>query len=407
MGVLAALLAVAPAGSWPTARAAPPASGAAPGGVRGEAAARLELLAADLANPRGVAQLPDGALLLAEAGDGDHLGDGRHSGRLSLWRDRDGDGRFAPDERRVLLAGALSYNGLAVFNTGRDEVGGLGDVALGPDGVLYFTKDDPFEGYVADGDRRDLGVAALPLAGGAPRTLALRPATVNALAWDPQRGVLYAAESGANRIVALTPDGAVRRVADLAPLAHGQQAVPAGLALDPRDGTLLVALFSGVLYDHGAPGERLAYMPGDAAVVRVDPDSGRQRPVATGLTTAVDVAVDAAGNVYVAELASGRPTARLPRDFDLHAADAPPVAGGYPRHTGRVSVIPADGGPRRVLLAGVDAPTNLAYARLDGEGVLYISAGQGTPGRPIPRWSGAPAGSPRIHGLLYRLRGLP
>lgn len=352
------------------------------------------LVAAGLANPRGVALLPDGGLLVAEAGDGDHEGAGRHSGRLLVLRDLDGDGRMhGPGERRALLDGQLSYNGLRVFGTGRDEVGGLGDVALGPGGEALFTRDDPFEGYAADGDHREIGVAALPLAGGPARLLARRPATVNGLVWDEARGRIFAVESGSNRLLEIAPDGAARVVAAFGPLAHGQQAVPAGLALDPRDGTLVVALFSGVLYDWG--GGRLAFLPGDAKVVRVDPASGAVRDEVVGLTTAVDVAVDERGTLYVLELTTAWPTARMPQGFDLHDPGAPPDPGGYRRRSGRLTAHPPDGGPPVVLARGLDAPTNLTWA----EGALYLSTGQGTPGRPVL----GPDGVFPIDGKVWRL----
>lgn len=361
------------------------------------AQAPLERLASDLANPRGVAVVDEATLLVIEAGTGTDRAEARaRSGRLTLLEDRDADGDFGdPGERRALLEGYPSYNGLEVFRTRRDEVGGLGDLLLLPDGRLLFTRDDPFPGYAADGSAQEIGVVEWSLAGEAPpRTFARRFATVNALAYDPAREVLYLAESGMNRLVTLDAEGRARSVTAFGLLEHGQQAVPAGLALEP-DGTVLVALFSGSLEGYaGADGAPLAYMPGDARVVRVDPESGAVTDLITGLTTAVDVAVDEAGNVYVLELSTGWPAAPMPEGFDLYAPDAPPDAGGYPRFSGRVTRYGPDL-ERTVLAEGLDAPTNLTY---DG-GTLYISSGQGTPGRPI--WG--PSGATRISGELYRL----
>ena len=56
---------------------------------------------------------------------------------------------------------------------------------------------------------------------------------------------------------------------------------------------------------------------------------------------------------------------------------------------------PADGGSPVVLASGLDSPTNLTYAN----GELYVSVGQGTPGRPII----GPSGSTRIVGEIYRI----
>jgi hypothetical protein len=157
----------------------------------------------------------------------------------------------------------------------------------------------------------------------------------------------------------------------------------------------LVALFSGQIRDYY--GTVIAYMPEDARIVRLNPETGEWHDEITGLTTAVDVAIDEAGNVYVVELATGWPAAVMPRDFPLYDPDAPPDAGGYPRFSGRVTMYPADGGAPLRLAQGLDAPTNITYY----DGALYVSVGQGTPGRPII----GPAGRTRITGSLIRLTG--
>lgn len=100
-----------------------------------------------------------------------------------------------------------------MFHTRRDEVGGLGDLLL-PDGRLLFTQDDPFPGHAADGSAQEIGVVEWSRAGETPpRTFARRFVTVNALAYDPEREVLYVAESGMNRLVAVDTEGAARSVA--------------------------------------------------------------------------------------------------------------------------------------------------------------------------------------------------
>lgn len=355
----------------------------------------LELVADDLANPRGAAVLPNGDLILAEAGTGRHEGPGRFTGRLLRLVDRDGDGRWlGADERNTLLSGQISYNGRSVFGTDRDEVGGLGGVALGPGDLVLFTKDDPFEGYLADGTQKDIAVAAVRLEGGEAVPIAHRPTTLNAVTWDPEREEIFVVESGANRLVAVTMRGDARVVTRFQPLAHGQQAVPSGMALDPTTGDLLVALFSGVRYDFPTPGDRQTFVPGAAKIVRVDPATGVVRDEITGLTTAVDAAVGRDGTIYALELTSGPPTPRLPAGYDLDARDGPPHAGGYARFAGRLLAV-GPNGERRVLAAGLDAPTNLTLT----DEALYLSTGQGTPGRAIP----GPGGTGRIRGQLWRV----
>jgi len=57
-----------------------------------------------------------------------------------------------------------------------------------------------------------------------------------------------------------------------------------------------------------------------------------------------------------------------------------------------------DGSQPVVLVRGLDAPTNIT---LGSDGGLYVSTGQGTPGRPIPGLSGPEA----IVGEVIHIRG--
>ena len=136
-------------------------------------------------------------------------------------------------------------------------------------------------------------------------------------------------------------------------------------------------------------------MPGDSKIVRVNPTTGAQAAAIEGLTTAVDVAADETGNTFVVELTSRWPPPRMARDFDLFDPNAAPDPGGYTRFAGSVTMYPADGGRPVPLATGLDSPTNITYAG----GVLYVSIGQGTPGRPIL----GPAGLTRIVGEIYRI----
>jgi hypothetical protein len=95
------------------------------------------------------------------------------------------------------------------------------------------------------------------------------------------------------------------------------------------------------------------------------------------LTTAVDVAVDEAGRVFVLEMSTRWPPPPLFRPFDLYDPASPPDDGGYGRFEGRVSMLLGDDLIR--LADGLDAPTNITVH----DGVLTISTGQGTPGRMV------------------------
>jgi DNA-binding beta-propeller fold protein YncE len=324
----------------------------------------VTVIAQNLNNPRGVAIYPDGRLLLAEAGTG--LPDS-YSGRISIFEDINGDGDYDDSgEQTPLLDGLPSYNAYTLFNPGRDEVLGVGDVILLDDGRIIYTIDDKFE---------TIQILEYDPASGNSRRIIDGVGTLNSLVYDPSRALLFVAESSLNMVTTITLDGERSALVIFPPLHSGQQAVPAGLALDPLTGDLLVALFSGNLFDYY--GTVLNYMPGDAKIVRVDPDTGEFTDEITGLTTAVDVAVDETGRVFALEMSTRWPPPPLFRPFDLYDPASPPDDGGYGRFQGRVSMLLGDDLIR--LADGLDAPTNITVQG----GVLYVSTGQGTPGRLI------------------------
>ncbi len=364
-----------------------------PSGVDLTAAATR--VATGLQNPRGVAVLPDGRLVVVEAGNGIETKDPElETGRVSVFDDMNDDGDYDdPGEIEPIITQIASYNTLTQFGTGHDEVGGMGDIVGLDDGTMFLTRDDPSEGYVADGSPVGINVVELDIESGLGPTLIVRNATMNTLAWDGAAEALYVVESGANRLIAVTMDGEIRIVAEFSELERGQQAVPAGVAIDPTTGDVLVALFSGQIGDYF--GSVLSFWPGDSVVVRVDPETGRQTDAIIGLTTAVDVAVDEAGNVFVVELTSVWPSARMPRDFDLFDPDAAPDPGGYARFAGSVTMYPTDEGEPVVVANKLDQPTNITLS----DDALYVSVGQGTPGRMVI----GPTGSTPITGELHRI----
>ncbi len=352
-------------------------------------------IATGLENPRGVAVMPDGRLVVVEAGNGiDTDESSLESGRVSFFEDLNGDGDYDdPGEIQPIFTQIPSYNTLTAFGTGHDEVGGTGDIVLLDDGRMFITRDDPSIGYAADGGPRGINVVEVSPEHELVGNLIARTATLNALAFDPEAEIFYVVESGANRVIAVTMDGTVRNLAAFSTLPSGQQAVPSGIALDPTTGELLVVLFSGQIGDESEG--VLSFIPGESKIVRVDSVTGTQVDAITDLTTAVDVAVDERGNVFVVALTSGQPPPPMSREFDLFDPDAEPNPGGYDRFAGSVTLYPVDGGDPVVVVDGLDSPTNITYY----DGVLYVSLGQGTPGRPID----GPAGQTRIVGEIYRI----
>ena len=348
----------------------------------------VEVILTGLQNPRGVALDAEGGLLVAEAGTGDDPVDVRQqSGKLTRFIDRSGDGDFTdPGETEPWFEHLPTYNAMNVYATGRDEVSGPSDVTVHGDGRVFLSIDGGFDGFA---------LSEISPEGSMGRNLFAR-SNMTGIALGLDERSIFATESTLNQLVEVSLEGGDwRDIAAFATLDSGQQAVPAGLAVDPRNGHILVALFSGVAL--AEDGSFIPFVLGDAKVLRVDPLTGRVVDEIAGLTTAVDVTIDELGNVFVVEMAADH-AELFARGADLHDPDAIPQHGGYLRFSGKVTMYPADGGPPRILAEGLDAPTNIT---LGDDGALYVSTGQGTPGRPIP----GPDGPTVIVGEIIRITG--
>ena len=355
----------------------------------------IETVLTGLANPRGVVVLPDGSLMVAEAGSGQNTVDPQKwTGKLTHFHDANQDGDFSDEGERTLWFRHLpTYNALSVYHTWRDEVSGPGDLLRHTDGHLYLS---------VDGGHDRIGLFEISPYKRMGRNLSAL-SNMTGIAFSRDHTLIYLAESTANALSSLDiADGTRLNVTHFGALASGQQSVPTGLAVDPHSGDLLVALFSGAL---ATEGETVPFIPGDSAVVRVDHETGAIEDVVLGLTTAIDVAVDGDGNIYVVEMCSG-PADPIEPTHDLFDPDQPALHGGYKRYSGRVSVFAptgeSDSGPLQagvdstILADGLDMPTNITLAP---DGSLYISTGQGTPDRPIP----GPDGPTRIVGEVVRI----
>ncbi len=347
----------------------------------------IEVILTGLENPRGLALGPNGELFVTEAGTGRHSADpSSGDGKLTRFVDINGDGDFNDEgEAERWFSHLPSYNALKVYGTGRDEVGGPVDLLLHRDGRIFLSVDD--------GGFREMALHEISPAKSVGRSLAGRN-NMNGIIFNLSQDKIFAVESGFNTLVEIPLEGELREIVALPLLDSGQQAVPAGLTLDPQTGDVLVALFSGRVEDDET-GEIIPFVDGESKIIRVDTKSGQLVDEITGLTTAVDVVMDEAGNIIVVELAATS-TDLLPSSFDLFDPDLSVVHGGYLRFSGRVTLFPSKGGPPRVLATGLDAPTNVT---LGPDGSLYISTGQGTPGRLIP----GPDGPTMIIGEVIRI----
>lgn len=332
------------------------------------------VVASGLLNPRGLHELPDGALLVSEAGTGDPANPG--TGRLLRLRDVDGDGDFDDaGERTALLQGMRSTNIIDIVR--RDEVFGMADIAAG-DGKLLVTHaffGMPTTVYAVEGDRATEWGAV--------------HANLNALTFDAGRKRWFAASSSSDELVEVHEGGGQRRVLKFPPLAQGQDAVPGYLEYEPESQRVLVSLFSGSPEgEEGGSGIELVRRAG--LVVRVDPDTGETVPAITGLTAPTDLVLDTRGRVYILELCDG-----FVDPIETREAMGRVGHGGFRRFSGRLLRVDLRSGEVRELATGLDTPTNLSLAG----NRLYIALGMGTPGRQIP----GPAGAVGLDGRIVRV----
>jgi hypothetical protein len=126
------------------------------------------------------------------------------------------------------------------------------------------------------------------------------------------------------------------------------------------------------------------------ALVRIDPRTGATTTVLVGLNAPVDVALDRDGSILVVEFCSDF----LEPAAGLAAARSSPGHGGFRRFSGRLLRL-RDAGRVDPLADGLDLPTHL----LIGDGAIFVSVGQGTPGREIP----GPDGQIRISGRVLAI----
>ena len=295
------------------------------GTVYPQAEPQLSAVVEGLYHPVGMAALPNGGVLIAEMGSMEvdtRFGFNLDSAGISLLR---------PDgELRRLVSG---------FPSGRDAADLLGvmPIALSPDGQS-----------IVFGHHNAQQLFSLPLALALdPPPDALQPAHligVNGMgrsngvfllhpfdiAFDAAGNPLIA-DSLANSIVSQGQDQreTLHRFGSIE-AAHGKlEAVPRGMAW--QDDQLLATLFAGCPHPHNS-----------GALVAIDSD-GSERTLVGGLNMPIDVAVDAAGDIWLLEFAEA---AHADACFDADAL--------LPR-SGRLSRIKASGGMETVA-TGLDFP---------------------------------------------------
>ena len=245
---------------------------------------------------------------------------------------------------------------------------------VGPgDGVLF---DQRRLIYTRDSGRESTEIVQLDLVDLSEVILFERPGVVNSIVLSADQQTLFLAESTLNQIGAYHFESGYEELLLFDVLDHQQQAVPTGIALDVK-GNLLVTLFSGQLWAYY--GETISFMPGDAKLAYVNLADRTFEYLLEGLTTAIDVVTDADDNVYFLEMTTAWPTNLISREFDLYNRNSPPDPGGYVHYSGRLSMMRSGSKEVFVLAEGLDLPTNLSIH----DGQLFISSGQGTPGRNV------------------------
>ena len=170
-------------------------------------------IATGLENPRGIAVLPDGRLLVAQAGTGysssQSLG---YTGRLSLLSDWNKDGDYDDAAEVIDVQENLpSYNILYQSNPGRDEVIGIGDVIVLENGRIFYTLDNNF---------KLLAIVELEPNFDRVGNFYRGDGSMNSIAHDSESDTVYFAESTNNAIGAVSLAGVYREVARFDMLAH-------------------------------------------------------------------------------------------------------------------------------------------------------------------------------------------
>lgn len=279
-----------------------------------------------------MALLPDGGLLIAEAG-----GHGERSAGISLLTPDGELGRLVSGIRSTFLRDDLiSAPALAVTPDGDTILIGLGGSQLYglPSAAARSLPDKPF-------GPRDLE----PRQKGSGNVFLLHPFDI---AFDGS-GAPVVTDAAGNGLVTENEDGSLRYLRRFAALDNPQhdggrlEALPTGLAR--YKDAFYVTLFGGC-----------PHVANSGELVALD-DDGRQRTVVDGLNMPVDVALDAAGALWLLEFASQAPRGACFAGLDQQDA------------SGRLSRISAQG-VLETVVEGLHFPTAVLPMP---DGGLYVT----------------------------------
>jgi hypothetical protein len=313
-----------------------------------------------LHNPRGIEQLPDGSLLVAEAGTGmrsdgrvvrlEPCSNGYQFGDVLL------DGlpsvSMLPEAKREEILGAAEIHrvGSTILAMVIDKRGGVSRlVEIFPDG--HFVRQE-------------------------------LPGNVDDFVYDPVTEKYYAVSPGEHGIHEFVGEGPSKVKITLPKLAGGQDPVPCAICRDGWSDCLLVTLLSGEVDADRVDGEfhpisttGLNFLHGVARILAFDPTDGSTRPHVSGLTFATN-ALAHGPHLFVLEGCNAFLDPLL-KEEHLHE----PRHGGFRRFSGRMLHIDRRNGQISVVADRLDLPSNLHLTR---SGKLLVSQGAGIAGRPIP-----------------------
>jgi hypothetical protein len=299
---------------------------------------RIEVIASGLFGPIGLAELPNGGLLIAEEGTGGN----DDSAGISL---------LTPDGRMGRLISGLP----STLDAG--DLAGVPLVRLSPDGsriyLAHFGRGHLWTLPLSPEQQQDLTLPEQPydMDDLVPAMMPLNNVfLINPFAMVfEEDGTPVVTDASANGVAIQNPDGTTRFFHRFPPLPDPLsetatvEAVPTGI--ERWDGEFLVTLTGGCPYPEGA-----------GQLVQIDQSRNQQSRI-TGLNMPIDVAHGPDGTLWLLEFAAFTPGASC---FD---------GSGYLPGTGRLSRI-LPGWELDPILTDLDFPGALLPAR---DGSLYIS----------------------------------